>query len=132
LTFSTLQPISRKEGVYLIRQVSDAIYAAGFRVHKKKTKLVPPGARKIVLGLLVNDESVRLLPEFRRQLLNHIRGVTRYGLTGHATHRKFESSLSMINYIDGALAFAKNVDEDWAMLANSKWTAALTKDGFLS
>ncbi|WP_104126696.1 reverse transcriptase family protein [Cryobacterium sp. Y57] len=131
LTMSTHEKISRDDASKLIADFARAIHGAGFRVHSNKTRVITPGARKVVLGLLVGDRNVRLLPEFKRQVLNHIRGVRNNGLVAHAAHRRFRSSLSMVNYLDGCLAFAHGVDREWAAAATSSWREALTNDGFL-
>ena len=114
LTFSRSSEFSRLTGSSLVGQVERAITFAGFQVHKKKTRLVPPGARKIVLGLMVTEDDVRLVPEFRNRLDNHIRCVNKYGPAAHAATSRFDSALSMINFVDGCFAFAMDIERDWA------------------
>jgi RNA-directed DNA polymerase len=131
LTFSTPNAFSRSVAEKLIARVSRAIFQSGFKLHLSKTRVVPPGSRKIILGLLLGEDSVRLLPEFRRQLDNHARGVDKWGLVTHARHRGFDSALSLVNYVDGSIAFAKGVDRPWAEKFEQSWLAALRKDGLL-
>lgn len=131
LTFSSSMPFSRQNATKLIAAATHAITLAGFTVHNHKTRIIPPGARKVVLGLLV-DDAVHLLPEFRRQLSNHIRGVDKFGLVEHARHRGFRSALSLVNFVDGSIAFAHDVDEKWAVRCRNSWFAALNRDGFLT
>lgn len=56
-----------------INNVTNTLAARGLRVHRTKTRIITPGARKIVLGLLVDGERPRLLPEFKRRLEVHVR-----------------------------------------------------------
>lgn len=111
----------------LIREVQRATSSHGFALHRKKTRIVPPGSRHIVLGLLVDGDSVRLLPEFRRRIDVHVRGVNKWGPTAHAEHRGFDSMFSFVSHVDGSLAFASSVDPTWAALTRVRWHDALVK-----
>lgn len=130
LTFSSPASFSRPEGVRLISSVSRAIGLAGFEPHKRKTRLVPPGSRKVVLGLLVSDDGVKLLPEFRRQTQNHIRAAGKFGIQLHSSRRGFDSVLSMVNHVDGRLAFAYGIDPEWTKPAMRAWAEALEMSGY--
>lgn len=129
LTFSSCEGLSRTGVSKLISQIERAISLSGFDVHKGKTRIVTPGARQIVLGLMLTQEGVRLLPEFRHRLDNHIRCVERYGPAAHASTRRFDSALSMINYVDGCLAFAVDIEPEWTARRKARWWAALDKHG---
>ena len=96
----------------------------------KKTRIVTPGARKIVLGLLVDGSRPRLLPEFKRRIEVHVRGVERNGLPEHAEHRRFDSILAMINHVDGCIAFAGSVEQDYADGIARRWAEVLVARGY--
>lgn len=132
LTFSAGADFDRGRAATLIGHVGSIIREERFAVHKKKTRVVPPGARHVVLGLLLGPTSVQLLPEFKRRIDVHIRGVDRFGLVQHAAHRGFRSIISLVNHVDGCLAFAVGVDSNHAGQARMRWDAALAKSGFLS
>jgi RNA-directed DNA polymerase len=129
LTFSSSEGLSRTAVSKVILQIEHAIRSSGFVVHKGKTRVVTPGARQIVLGLMLTRDAVRLVPEFRHQLDNHIRCVERYGPSAHAMTRRFDSALSMINYVDGCLAFATDIEPDWTARRQIRWRAALGQHG---
>jgi len=131
LTFSGVGKFDRRRCAELIQESARIISLHAFEVHEKKTKVVSPGGRKIVLGLLVEGEAVRLLPEFRERVQNHVRGVAKFGLVAHVDHRRFRSAISFVNYVDGCLAFASGVDSEWAQRVRANWDNALLNDGFL-
>jgi len=120
LTFSSAARFVRADAVKLTRALGGLIRAAGFTPHRTKTRIVPPGARHIVLGLLVENE-VRLLPEHARRIENHLRGCEKFGVASHAAHRGFESVLSFVNHLDGWIAFAMGVEPPRA----AKWRQRL-------
>lgn len=111
MVFSSFSEFSRPEAAQVIRDVSGLIRRAGFIPHRNKSRVVPPGARRIVLGLLV-DDSVRLLPESRRRIEVHLRGCETFGLANHALHRGFDSVFSFVNHLDGWISFALGVERE--------------------
>lgn len=129
MVLSTSHDFDRLQAIPMIREVTRLVAAHRFRLHRKKTRVIPPGARHIVLGLLVDGDEVRLTPEFRRRVEVHIRGVRQFGLVHHADHRGFRSLLSFISHVDGCLAFALSVEPDWADSRRTAWRAALREQG---
>jgi hypothetical protein len=130
LTFSAGDHFGRVQASKLISHVANLVKDADLVLHAKKTRVVPPGARHVVLGLLVDSHSVRLLPEYKRRIEVHIRGVDKFGLISHASHRRFDSVFSFINHVDGLLAFASGVEGAYARDARLRWDVSLRKWGF--
>ena len=132
LIFSAGAEFSRERAAKLIPRIGGILEAEGFPPHRAKTRVVPPGARHVVLGLLLADGRVRLLPEFKRRVQVHIRGVGKFGLAGHAGWRNFDSVFGMINHVDGLISFAESVEPDFAKAAREEWEAALRTAGYPS
>jgi RNA-directed DNA polymerase len=130
LAFSTDGNWSRPHATAFIKAASRIINRRGFRVNPSKTVIVPPGARHIVLGLLVDDQRVRLMPEFRRRLQGHVRGVSKFGLIEHVRAVRFRSLFSFISFIEGHISYAQSIDSQWASKVQLQWHEALTKDGY--
>lgn len=130
LAFSASGSFQRTDAVILIRDATAIVDLEGFRVHRRKTRIVPPGARHVVLGLLVDGDRVRLLKETRRRIELHIRGVALNGLAQHAAHRRFHSVLGFVRHVDGLLAFAHAVDPEWEAVMRDRWREALRGSRF--
>ncbi|MDO8209643.1 reverse transcriptase family protein [Conexibacter sp. CPCC 206217] len=130
IVFSAWDEFSRARASALITDVTNILRNSRFRVHRRKTTVVPPGARKIVLGLDVLDDRVALPAQFKRRLEVHVRGVKRFGVVSHAQHRRFRSVLSMVDHVDGCLAFAGNVDRGFVDRLRPEWEAALHANGY--
>jgi RNA-directed DNA polymerase len=130
LVFSAGASFDRAKAAALIGRVSEAVSDTGFVVHRKKTRVVPPGARHVVLGLVLGHQQVQLMPEFKRRVDVHIRGVSRFGLAEHARHRGFRSIISFVNHVDGCLAFAAAVEPEHAAKARRRWNEALISAGY--
>jgi RNA-directed DNA polymerase len=130
IVLSSPGDFSREQASAAIKEVTQVLWRSGLRVHRQKTRVITPGARKIVLGLLVDGDRPRLLPEFKRRIEVHVRGVERFGLPEHAEHRRFDSILSMINHVDGCIAFASSVEKDYAEKLAEQWAHALRSRGY--
>lgn len=128
LVFSGRSGFRRSEAEDLMKEVTGLIRKAGFRSHRGKTRIVPPGARKVVLGLLV-DDTVRLLPEHRRRIEVHLRGCELHGLASHSAHRGFESVFSFVNHLDGWIAFGLGVERERAMGWRERFHLVLSQAG---
>ncbi|MEZ6029316.1 MAG: reverse transcriptase family protein [Hyphomonadaceae bacterium] len=116
LAFSTKLPVDRKTVADLARDVAKVLLEQGLTSNEQKTSIIPPGARKIVLGLLVDRDEPRLSREFRNNLETHLYALTKasIGPLKHQTTRGFASSIGMERHIKGLLAFAHMVDPAYA------------------
>jgi hypothetical protein len=113
LTLSTSDRRFNRERIgALITEVYSAMAQAGFSPNKTKTRIAPPGARKIVLGLLVDVEKPRLPRKFKATLRQHLYYVAHpnIGPAKHAARRGFVSVLGLRHHIEGLIAFARQIE----------------------
>jgi len=131
LTFSgPPREFKRARAVGLVEEVGKILAKESFRLHEKKISIVPPGGRKIVLGLLVNGDKLRLTSELRSRLADHVRGIEKFGIASHATTRGFAAPTGMINHIGGLLRWARDVEPGFANPLRTCFDAALEKHGW--
>jgi RNA-directed DNA polymerase len=132
LVFSTASfAFNRSEATRIIRIVYSQILHEAFEPHTAKTVIVPPGARKIVLGLLVDREQPRLTRQFRSRLLEHSRCATKFGLLNHISARRFDSIWGFVRHVEGLLAFAESVEPHFAQPVRNSFHRALEASGWL-
>jgi RNA-directed DNA polymerase len=125
IAFSASGSFSRREASEVIRMADRMLGRSGFLRHEKKTRLIPPGARKIVLGLLVDGDRLRIPVEARNRILNDIRGAEVFGLPAHARHRGFSSSIAFGERLAGMLAYCHDVDAEWTAPLWRRWAKIL-------
>nr|WP_239091734.1 reverse transcriptase family protein [Streptomyces sp. SID14478] len=130
LALSAGEHFSRAAARSVIGQISREITKSGFVVHGQKTRIIPPGGRKLILGLLVDGDEVRLSREFRTRVENHIRGVEKFGLQKHCSHRGFSSLFGLVNHVSGLISHAESVSRDWAQRMRERWDSALVASGW--
>ena len=132
ITFSHSGVFARKNAEETIKYTRETLRAHGFMLHSRKTKIAPPGSRKIVLGLLVDGDSVRLSKNMRNQIETHIRGANIFGLKEHAAYRNFSSVFGFVHHVEGLLAFAHDVDPEYADARHRSWHEIKRRQGFPS
>jgi len=130
ITFSGTGKFSRSAALSIANRASSLIARAGFEVHHAKTHIVPPGARKIVLGLLVDGTKPRLPKDFRNRLLHHVRGVEKFGIAAHQETARFASAIGLVRHVRGLIDFAYDIDSDWTSPIRQRWDDALELHGW--
>jgi RNA-directed DNA polymerase len=131
LTFSSTGEFHREKALLIIREVRKALRSERLIMHEQKTSIITPGARKIVLGLLVDGDQVRISKGLRTRITAHVRGVEAFGLSPHVTHAQFSSIDGFVRHVSGMLAFVYDVEPSWAAQLQERWQTALLRDGWL-
>lgn len=116
LAFSTDLAMTRGGALKLKGIVEQAITRFGLSPNHSKTRIAPPGARKVLLGVLVDRERPRLTRQFRDNIETHLYALNheRIGVQAHRDRRGFASTTGMLHHIRGLIAFAHHVDEEYA------------------
>jgi hypothetical protein len=116
ITFSTSTVAwSKVNAIELLRQGHEVLRSHGFRPNHAKAHIVPPGSRKIMLGLAVGDSVPRLTRDFKNKLRAHIYYLRRFQGNGILPHQKlgFDSILGLQRHVFGLAYFAKGIEREW-------------------
>lgn len=95
--------------VKFISYISKIIESEGFEVNTEKTRLYKSQSKKIVTGILVSGETMKVPKEYKRKLRQTMHYIRTYGIASHIAKRKIREP----NYIDsliGKLQFWKSVE----------------------
>ena len=112
IVFSTAdQAFTRADAAQVTVDVAATLRRFGLLVNAVKTKIVPPGARKVVLGLVVDADRPTLSKEFKRSLETHLHAIEKFSPRSHCAARKFDSVYGMRRYLFGLVAYATQIDE---------------------
>ncbi len=117
LAFSTSGKTSRRTCSKIIALVKKHLRECGLNLNQSKTRVAPPGARKIILGLLVDNDRPRLPQDFRNNIETHLFALNsaKVGAKMHAKTRGFASRIGMKRHIGGLIAFARQIDRPYAV-----------------
>ncbi len=116
LVFSRADDVRRSSAVHLVKLVEHTLGNFRLAVCRPKTSILPPRARKLMLGVLVDRERPRLTRSFRDNLETHLYALTspKIGARAHMKVRGFASRIGMQRHVSGLLAFAHQIDQEYA------------------
>ena len=123
LAFSTNRPSTRQQAAAIAREVKREIQDFGLICNESKTTIIPPGARKIMLGVLIDRFRPKLTRAFRNNIETHLYALSnpKIGVAAHLRSRGFSSVMGMRRHIAGLIAFAKQVDAVYAQKLYQKF-----------
>jgi RNA-directed DNA polymerase len=122
IVFSTNDLTKAKAGA-LIHDASVLLGSMGFRRNRQKTHVCPPGARKIVTGLLVDRAEPRLPREFRKGLELHLHHAKKSGVLEHCKNRKFRSLFGFRAHLHGLVTYAEHVTPSYGAECRTRFDA---------
>jgi len=116
LAFSRPTDATRSDALRLIKKTEMALFRSGLNVHRQKTNVISPGGRKLLLGVLIDTGELKLTKAFRNNIETHLYALTheKIGPERHRVKRGFTSAMGMRRHIMGLIAFAHQVDKDYA------------------
>ena len=117
LTFSFVGT-NRDSIVEFKGKIERVLVKHGFQSNKKKMKIVPPGARKIVTGLIVNGAQPTIPRDVRDKIRSDLYYCRVNGIHEHCKANKYKSIVGFINHMSGMIAFVNSVDKN---LADKYW-----------
>lgn len=130
LIFSTAEAtFTRQSAIELVRACNAAMVRFGFRPRTDKTVISPPGARKLVLGLVVDGEKPRLTRQYRNQLEAEIYGIEQFGIIAHTQSRGWSSTVALMAHLDGKLRYANQVQPEFARKLATRLAKAMSDAG---
>ncbi|MEW6390234.1 MULTISPECIES: reverse transcriptase family protein [unclassified Caulobacter] len=111
LAFSARKPHTRATVAAFKRKVLRELSEAGYRPNLRKTAIRGPGARRIVLGMLVDGPEPRLSREFKDDLRQHLHYLASedFGPSRHAERQKLSVS-TLYHRVRGLIGWAMRVE----------------------
>lgn len=115
LTFSTYsRDFNRKKASKFILTISNLLLKNGFAPQYRKTKVISPGARKVVLGLQVDGIRPTLRREYKDNLKQHLHYLKKFGPSQHMIKREFDTLWGMKSHIKGLIDHANSIEPLYA------------------
>jgi retron-type reverse transcriptase len=110
LTFSSREALNRTAIKPIIGAISGIIGDNGFSPNVAKTTVSSPGARKIVLGLLIDGDEPRLSREFKQKLRQHLYYLREHGPVIHAGRNGNATTFGLRRHVFGLLQHARQIE----------------------
>lgn len=113
LTFSFIDS-SRSKVLAFKRRVERELLKCGFNLNTKKTRIVPPGARKVVTGLIVNGKSPAIPRQLRDKIKADLYYCKKFGVENHCKKNKYKSIVGFANHMNGMISYVHSVNPQMA------------------
>lgn len=112
ITLSSTGSFSRTKAKEVISKVYSVFRANGFSPNHTKTTIIPPGARKIVLGLNVECSQPKLPKDLKKRIDQHLHFCLHpdVGVLKHTKEKKFDSIYGFKNHLGGLISYAKQIE----------------------
>ncbi len=127
LAFSSVDDVGKEAVNAFKREVLRLLNSAGFKHNKRKTVVRGPGARRVVLGMLVDTDKPRLSQAFRDNMRLHLYYLSspKHGPAAHARSRRTSIS-NTYHHVRGLISWARAVepaygDEALAVFNTVNW-----------
>lgn len=115
LNFSTRsKTFTREMATKVIFEVYKVLSEAGYRPQFRKSKIIPPGSKKIVLGLNVDSSFPMLQKEFKDRLRQHFYYLEKFGISEHVKNRGFDSIWGFKSHLKGLIDYANMIEPEYA------------------
>jgi len=112
ITISSYKIPFMKSKSSIINDIIKIIRNNNFIENRKKIKVSGPGSKKLILGLLVDGNRVRISKEMYKRINTKLYAINKFGLNEVAKRYGFYSSYGLYNHIEGLLAYVKDVDKN--------------------
>jgi RNA-directed DNA polymerase len=123
--FSALEGGSRARLLALSCEVSKVMGAFGMRSNASKLYIAGPGARRLVLGFLVDGVRVRVPLEVRRRLFLELYHLRKRGPVEHVRRLGFESPLGYRAHLQGRIWYYGRVEDSIRVGAQAEFDSVI-------
>lgn len=120
IVISFKSEFTRGEAESALRNAAKIINEGGFQLNHAKTRILKPGSRMQILGVLIGKPGLRVPPGKKKYLDKSLRAVEKFGFDNHAEHLGETRSYAVLNQLYGFLVWAYEVEPDWASPRLSK------------
>ncbi|MFA0612257.1 reverse transcriptase family protein [Vibrio sp. 10N.222.49.B4] len=124
ITFSTrVNMFDRESGKNLISEIYSKLNISGYKPQYRKTKIIPPSAKKIVLGLNVDGPEPRLQKEYKDRIRQHFYYIEKLGLSEHIVNRGFDTVWGFKCHLKGLIDYANSIEPEYARKLTVRFNA---------
>lgn len=103
---------SREEIASFKKSVNKILWKYNFNENKAKTRIIPPGSRKIITGLVIDSGMVTIPREVRSRIREHLYYAGKYGIPQHCEKKGFRSVIGFRNHLYGLLMHVYSINPE--------------------
>ena len=128
MTFSG-NALGRPDERELIRKVANVISESGFSINLQKTTVGRAGSRRIVTGLSVQEDKLRLPRDYKDELRKDLYFISRFGLDDHCKKIAHKNRLTYLLRLEGRISYAERIEPRIGTALRQKFTVLFPEFG---
>jgi RNA-directed DNA polymerase len=101
----------RNSVVQFKKMATKILWQHSFSENKKKTRIIPPGKRKILTGVVIDSGKTTIPKELRDRIRMHLHYAKINGIPVHCKHKEFRSVIGFRNHIQGLIMYVRSINE---------------------
>jgi len=109
LCFSFLES-DRRTITNFKRLVVSILIKYNFEENSKKTRIIPPGSRKIITGIVIDSGKATIPRELRDRIRMHLYYAKKVGIADHCKEKGFRSIIGFRNHLFGLITYASSIN----------------------
>lgn len=103
---------THNECIEIMNYVIHTFQKHGFRINKKKSRILRPGNRKVVTGIIVNDSCPHVPKNTIHKIENYIYFAKKYGISSECKHLGFKSISGFKHHLYGTINYITTIEAD--------------------
>lgn len=92
------------------REATKILHNYCFSENRKKTRIIPPGARKILTGVVIDSGKTTVPRELRDRVRMHLYYSVKLGIPEHCQRKEFRSVLGFKNHLYGLIMHIRAIN----------------------
>lgn len=101
---------SRKDAENTISDIAHSLGNVGFSANHQKTTVAKTGGRKIVTGISIEGDKLRVPRSYKDKLRQHLHYIEKFGLAEHCTRIGQGNHLAFLLRLAGQIRYVKRVE----------------------
>jgi len=101
---------SRQDVVSFKKSVVKVLWAQKFEENSEKTRIIPPGRRKIITGIVIDSGKTTIPKELRDRIRMHLYHSKRNGIPEHCKEKGFRSVIGFRNHLNGLINYVRSIN----------------------
>lgn len=97
---------------FMLPVIKETIEKYGFSINSNKTRIYKENERKLITGLLVREDGLRVPKKFKRRLKQEIYYCKKFGVSTHLENTDSEKTVNFKEYLYGKAYYIKMVEPE--------------------
>lgn len=103
---------SHEECIEIMNYIVHVFQKHGFRINKKKSRILLPGNKKIVTGIIVNDSKLHVPKKIIHKIENYIYFAKKYGIADECKYLGFRSISGFKHHLYGTINYIYTIEKE--------------------